>query len=78
MSITIYGREGCEYCKKSQSLLDKKSYIYEYLDVTKDKEALSFVKGIGMKTVPVIVIDGEIIGGYSELLDHFDDMRKYD
>lgn len=71
----VFGKETCPYCAKAKQLLDKSAINYQYHDVVKDCAALyrmiPEVKAIiGEKTpvtVPQIWIEGNYIGGYSDL-----------
>ncbi|PNH93606.1 glutaredoxin domain-containing protein [Vibrio diazotrophicus] len=71
----VFGKETCPYCAKAKQLLDKSGISYQYHDVVKDSAALyrmiPEVKAIiGEKTpvtVPQIWIEGNYIGGCSDL-----------
>ena len=71
----VFGKETCPYCAKAKQLLDKSGINYRYHDVVKDSAALyrmiPEVKAIiGEKTpvtVPQIWIEGNYIGGCSDL-----------
>lgn len=71
----VFGKETCPYCAKAKKLLDKSGISYQYHDVIKDSAALyrmiPEVKAIiGEKTpvtVPQIWIEGNYIGGCSDL-----------
>lgn len=71
----VFGKETCPYCAKAKQLLDKSGISYQYRDVVKDSAALyrmiPEVKAIiGEKTpvtVPQIWIEGNYIGGCSDL-----------
>lgn len=75
MKITIYGRENCSWCSKAKdlasNLLQNQTIdSYEYIDYQKENMSvkdLSEIAGTQVKTVPIILIDGEYIGGYKEL-----------
>ena len=73
MTITIYGRDNCSYCKRAVELakqLKGHGYgDYEYIDITSagiNKETLSNQVGTPVDTIPQIFIHGEHIGGYTE------------
>lgn len=75
----IYGRENCSWCSKAKNLVDKLLQSqtidnYEYIDYQKQNMSakdLSEIAGTQVKTVPIILIDGEYIGGYKELEENF-------
>ena len=66
-TIKIYSTPTCPYCIRAKSYLDAKGLSYENIDVAKDKQGLEeMVKISGQMGVPVIVVDGEIIGGFDK------------
>jgi len=67
--IVLYVSGSCGYCRAAKALLEKKNIPFEEIDLTGDnagREAL-VVKSGGRRTVPQIFIDGQGIGGYTEL-----------
>lgn len=67
MMYKVYGKPSCPNCDIAKNLLESKGEQFEYLDVTKDSAALMYVKGLGAKSVPVILKDDKYIGGLQEL-----------
>lgn len=70
MNIVIYGKESCPYCNKAKQLLDDKNLSYTYIDVIKEmtfNDLQSLKRKMNMNTVPMIVINDKLIGGYREL-----------
>lgn len=63
----VYGKPLCPNCDIAKNLLKSKGEDFEYLDVTQDSAALMYVKGLGAKSVPVILKDDKYIGGLQEL-----------
>lgn len=63
----VYGKPSCPNCDIAKNLLESKGEQFEYLDVTKDSAALMYVKGLGAKSVPVVLKDDKYIGGLQEL-----------
>jgi glutaredoxin 3 len=66
--IQMYTTEWCGYCVRAKTLLDGKGLEYEelFLDEGPDFRQRLFDLTGGW-TVPQILIDGEPIGGYTEL-----------
>lgn len=69
-NILVYGRQDCVYCDKTKEYLDKLNEAYQYIDITYwTKEQRESLKNkYNVKTVPVIIINGTLIGGYNELV----------
>jgi len=66
--IRIYSTEWCPYCARAKRLLDARGYAYDTVDLTGDDSARdALVAQTGMRTVPQIFVDGELVGGYTEL-----------
>ena len=67
-TIQVYSTRWCAYCIRAKTLLESKDIPYE--EILLDEEP-SFRKRLfqltGGWTVPQIVIDGEPIGGFTEL-----------
>lgn len=72
MKITIYGREGCTFCEKALELVRPYEFIEsKYLKLDEDYARDFFKEKFPKaKTFPQIVIDGENIGGYDQLVEH--------
>jgi glutaredoxin len=71
-NITIYGKPACQYCVQAKSFLERRHIPYEYVDIFDNPtdEQRNVVNGIiatGYRSMPMIFINGEFIGGYSEL-----------
>jgi glutaredoxin 3 len=68
-SVTMYTTDYCPYCNSAKSLLQKRGIEYSEINLARDpdgRERLS--KETGMITFPQIVIDGQTVGGFQELL----------
>ncbi len=66
-SVTIYTREGCEYCAKAKSLLNQKGWGYEEHVLGKDYSIKTLIAISGDTKVPQIFANGERIGGSDKL-----------
>jgi glutaredoxin 3 len=64
----MYTTQWCGYCVRAKTLLDSKHLAYEEIVLDDDPAFRQTVFDLsGQWTVPLIVIDGEPIGGYTEL-----------
>jgi glutaredoxin 3 len=67
--ITVYTTEPCGYCRTAKALLNKRGVSYDEVNLAKDPSGRAeLVRLTGMMTFPQVVIDGEPIGGYQELV----------
>lgn len=67
--ITLYTTPFCGYCQAAKRLLGQKGLAYKEVDLEQDPELrvrLSAENG-GYRTVPMIFIGNEFIGGFNEL-----------
>ena len=70
--VMIYTTTYCPYCYAAKALLDSKGVKYKEIDVTKDPAIKRQVmEEIGWRTVPIILINDRLVGG-------FDDLRALD
>ncbi len=69
--VTVYSMLNCPYCVKAKALLTQRAVPFEtvMIDDWSDQAWDDFVKKSGMKTVPQVYVDGNLIGGYSQLAE---------
>lgn len=73
MAVEIYTKESCMFCQKAKTLFNENNIPYTEYDVsTVDKFKDMQTKITGAKTVPQILIDGHLIGGFDVLDAHKD------
>lgn len=73
--VKIYSTGTCPICEKTKHLLQKWGIPYDEARVDTDRAELKEMaeKTQGARTVPQIAIDGEWIGGFSDLTEmHMD------
>jgi len=67
-SIKIVTQDACSYCVAAKNLLVSKSLEFEEIHVLKHAEqARELLLQASQRTMPQIFIDGEAIGGFTEL-----------
>lgn len=76
--ITIYKTEYCGFCRMAASLLDARGIPYQEIMVDDAETRMKLVEETGWRTVPIIMLDGELIGGYDDLvaLDRTGELQK--
>jgi glutaredoxin 3 len=67
--VTIYTTEPCGFCRTAKSLLENRNVPFSEVNLAKDPSGRAdLVRLTGMMTFPQVVIDGEPIGGFQELV----------
>lgn len=73
MAVEIYTKDSCMFCKKAKALFDAENIPYSELDVSTVAKFKVMQERIPTaKTVPQIIIDGHLIGGFDVLDAHKD------
>jgi ribonucleotide reductase alpha subunit len=67
----IYGKPGCPFCQLAKEELKLRGIPYDYIDLNDISKTAAEVTGRKVRTVPQIYLQGEYIGGYDDLLEHF-------
>jgi glutaredoxin 3 len=68
-SVTLYTTDHCARCVTAKALLGKRGVGYEEINLAKDPDGRAeLARRTGMVTFPQIVIDGETIGGFDDLV----------
>ena len=74
MQAVIYTKDDCKWCIKAKELFHKLDIPFvEYRinrNITREEVLKKFPN---WKTVPIIIIDDEFIGGYTELENRLND-----
>lgn len=71
-AFVILGQPTCKYCDEAKKFLAIKEEGYLYIDLTKDRWAMSLLLKAGLRSVPqVFAPNGTHIGGYEDLKKYF-------
>ena len=66
--VVIYSTPTCPYCKRAKEYFSRKGISYTDIDVAQDREkAKEMTQKSGQMSVPVIIIDGEIVVGFNQV-----------
>ena len=80
MSIIVYSKNNCVFCNKAKHLLKTLGLEYEEKSLEKDfdSDPSKLIEDIGknVRTMPQIKIDGELVGGYNQLIEYYADKGK--
>ncbi|MFS8071139.1 MAG: glutaredoxin 3 [Byssovorax sp.] len=67
-SVLIYLTEWCPFCQRAKALLKKKKVNFTEIDVDDRPELRSWLTSAsGQRTVPQVFINGQPVGGYTDL-----------
>ena len=72
-NITVYTKENCVYCVKAKSLLKGLGLTFTEKKLEEFSSVDEMIKDIGKKVraMPQIKIDDELVGGYNQLIEYF-------
>ena len=73
--VTVYSTATCPICERAKTMLSKWQIEYQGVAIDTDASAQREFAEVtnGAKSVPQIIIDGKLIGGFSELTElHMD------
>ena len=80
MQITIYSKNNWVYCTKAKNLVKNLGHEYTEKSLEKDigSDPSKMLEDIGknVRQMPQIKIDNELIGGYNQLVEHFEKQGK--
>ena len=71
--IIVYSKNNCVYCVKAKSLLKGLGLTFVEKKLEEFDSVDDMIKDIGKKvrSMPQIKIDGNLIGGYNQLIAHY-------
>ena len=70
MEAKMYSTSRCSWCDRVAKMLEENEVIVEKIDISGDKTLMKEMqKAAGKKvtSVPQVIIDGNFIGGYTEV-----------
>jgi glutaredoxin 3 len=68
IKVEIYTSNYCGYCNAAKAIFNKKGVEYTEVNLSHDHELrIKLVEKHKWRTVPIIVINENLIGGYNEL-----------
>jgi glutaredoxin 3 len=66
--VTVYTTEPCSFCARVKGLLKSKGVEFAEINLSKDPEGrVQLAQQTGMMTFPQVIVDGELLGGFSEV-----------
>jgi glutaredoxin 3 len=66
--VTVYTTEPCSYCARVKGLLKTRGVEYDEVNLSKDPAGrVELAQKTGMMTFPQVIIDGTLVGGFTEV-----------
>jgi len=67
-NVTVYTTEPCSFCARVKGLLKSRGIEYAEVNLSKDPEGrVELAQQTGMMTFPQVIIDGDLVGGFTEV-----------
>ncbi len=67
--IKLYTTDHCGFCISAKKLLERRGIDYEEINLARDADSRAELSTLtGMYTFPQILVEGQPIGGFAELL----------
>ena len=68
MKAVVWSKNQCPYCDQAKNLLKMKGIEIEERNISKDWTKEQLLEAVpAARTVPQIFLDGELVGGFTEL-----------
>lgn len=65
----MYSTDPCSFCSQAKALLKARKVEFEEINLTRDPEGRSRLAAeTGMMSFPQVIVGGELVGGFRELL----------
>jgi glutaredoxin 3 len=66
--VVVYTTEPCPYCTRVKGLLKARGVEFSEVNLSKDTEGrVELAQRTGMMTFPQVIVDGQLVGGFTEV-----------
>jgi glutaredoxin 3 len=66
--VTVYTTEPCSFCARVKGLLKARGVEFVEVNLSKNpSDRMELAQRTGMMSFPQVIVDGELLGGFSEL-----------
>jgi glutaredoxin 3 len=66
--VTVYTTDPCSFCARAKGLLKARGVEFEEINLSKDPAGrMELVKRTGMMSFPQVIVDDELLGGFTEV-----------
>ncbi|MBL7557189.1 MAG: glutaredoxin [Bdellovibrionaceae bacterium] len=67
--VVIYTKDPCPFCVRAINFLNARDIPFEEIDLTGNQSEMDRMKEkTGWATMPIILINNELVGGYTDLV----------
>lgn len=71
MKAIVWSKDRCPYCEQAKMLLRSRSIEFEERNINHEYTREQLLEAVpNARTVPQIFLDGQLIGGFTELRQH--------
>ena len=76
MNVTVWSKYHCPYCDQAKALLSSKGIKYEEKKIGDGYTKEELLESVpNARSVPQIVVNGEVIGGFTELKKYLEEQH---
>jgi len=66
--VTVYSTEPCSYCARVKGLLKARGIEFSEINLSKDPDGrAALARETGMMSFPQVIVDGQLIGGFTDV-----------
>jgi glutaredoxin 3 len=67
-NVTVYTTDPCSFCARVKGILKSRGVEFEEINLSRDADGrVALAQRTGMMTFPQVLVDGELLGGFSEV-----------
>jgi glutaredoxin 3 len=66
--VTVYSTEPCAFCARVKGLLKARGIEFSEINLSKDPDGrAALARETGMMSFPQVIVDGQLIGGFTDV-----------
>jgi glutaredoxin 3 len=67
-NVKVYTTDPCAFCARVKGLLKSRGVEYEEINLSRDPAGrVELAEKTGMMTFPQVIVDGQLLGGFTEV-----------
>jgi glutaredoxin len=80
--IVVFSKPGCPYCAKAKEFLDSLNLSFTEISLNPNENNYEYKRNrlfnhYNHDSYPIIVIDNQLVGGYSELIQSYHSLKLH-